>query len=53
MTRVLLVALLTSALANLVSGCAFGGSQQPDGLLTRSPEGNGAEMAAIVGGTLR
>ena len=52
--KVLLVAVATFALFALASGCDLSGSEEPsdDGLLTRSPEGDGGEMTAIVGGTL-
>lgn len=53
MTRNLLVLASLIAFAVVVAGCsAFGNSTASDGLLTRAPEGSGAEMTAIVGGGL-
>jgi hypothetical protein len=52
MTRVLLTAMSTIALVAVVGGCSIGGSQEPNGLLTRSSERSAGEMTAIVGGTL-
>ena len=54
MKPVLLHALPLLALAALAGGCTLGGSEEPstDGLLTRSVDSDGAEMAALLRGTL-
>lgn len=53
MKPVLLAALLVFGFSTVASSCDVGRSQEPSsGLLTRSPDRDGGEMAAIVGGTL-
>src|SRR5690242_1863758 len=53
MTRILLTAAAMFILVSVGGGCSFGGSREPNGLLTRSSERGQGEMTAIVGGTFQ